>query len=94
MQWSPSERLLLSAGARYDWVRFDLDDRSSPTATTAAARTMAALSGNIGVSWSFGDQFVPYVNVSTSFETPTTTELVNKPDGSGDSTPISDRSAR
>jgi iron complex outermembrane recepter protein len=44
---------------------------------------MAALSGNIGASWSFDTRFVPYVNVSTAFETPTTTELVNKPDGSG-----------
>ena len=43
---------------------------------------MSALSGNIGASWSFEEQFVPYVNVSTSFETPTTTELVNQPDGS------------
>ena len=56
---------------------------SCPTATTAGTATMSALSGNIGASWSFGDQFVPYVNVSTSFETPTTTELVNQPDGSG-----------
>jgi iron complex outermembrane receptor protein len=44
---------------------------------------MAAASGNIGLSWSLNDRFVPYLNVSTSFETPTTTELVNKPDGSG-----------
>ena len=44
---------------------------------------MSALSGNVGASWSFGERFVPYVNVSTAFETPTTTELVNQPDGSG-----------
>jgi iron complex outermembrane receptor protein len=37
----------------------------------------------VGASWAFGDRFVPYVNVSTAFETPTTTELVNKADGSG-----------
>jgi iron complex outermembrane recepter protein len=37
----------------------------------------------VGASWAFNDQFIPYVNISTSFETPTTTELVNKPDGSG-----------
>jgi iron complex outermembrane recepter protein len=43
---------------------------------------MSALSGNAGLSWSFDQRFVPYVNVSTSFETPTTTELVNQPDGS------------
>jgi iron complex outermembrane receptor protein len=44
---------------------------------------MAAASGNVGLSWSLNQQFVPYVNVYTSFETPTTTELVNKPDGTG-----------
>ncbi len=49
----------------------------------SGARTMSSLSGNVGASWSFGDPFVPYVNVSTSFETPTTTELANQPDGSG-----------
>lgn len=83
VQWSPQERLLLSAGARYDWVRFDLDDRFLADGDDSDAQTMAAVSGNLGASWSFGQQFVPYLNVSTSFETPTTTELVNKPDGSG-----------
>ncbi len=52
-------------------------------ATTAASAPCRRPSGNIGASWSFGDHLVPYVNVSTSFETPTTTELVNQPDGSG-----------
>ncbi|HEU5304760.1 MAG TPA: TonB-dependent receptor, partial [Gemmatimonadales bacterium] len=83
VQWSPNERLLLSAGTRYDWVRFSLSDRFLTDGDDSDARTMAALSGNVGASWSFSDRFVPYVNVSTSFETPTTTELVNKPDGSG-----------
>lgn len=83
VQWNPVERLLLSAGVRYDWVRFDLSDRYLDDGDDSDARTMAALSGNVGASWSFGDHFVPYVNLSTAFETPTTTELVNKPDGSG-----------
>lgn len=83
LQWSPQEKLLLSAGVRYDWVRFDLDDRFLADGDDSGARTMAALSGNVGASWSFGQQFVPYLNISTSFETPTTTELVNKPDGTG-----------
>ena len=79
LQWSPVEPLLLSTGARYDWVRFSLDDRYLGDGfDDSGARTMSALSGNVGASWSFGDPFVPYVNVSTSFETPTTTELVNK----------------
>jgi iron complex outermembrane recepter protein len=84
LQWGPDERLLLSGGARYDWVRFAVDDRYFGDGfDNSGARTMAAASGNVGASWSFGNQFVPYVNVSTSFETPTTTELVNRPDGAG-----------
>ena len=83
VQWSPNEQLVLSAGTRYDWVRFSLDDRFVADGDDSDDRTMAALSGNIGASWSFSDQFVPYVNISTAFETPTTTELVNKADGTG-----------
>ena len=82
VQWSPNERLLLSSGARFDWVRFNLDDRFLTNGDDSGDRSMSALSGNVGASWSFGERFVPYVNVSTSFETPTTTELVNQPDGS------------
>jgi iron complex outermembrane receptor protein len=44
---------------------------------------MSAVSGNLGLSLSLGEHFVPYVNVATAFETPTTTELANQPDGSG-----------
>ncbi len=84
LQWTANEHLLLSGGARFDWVRFDLDDRYLGDGfDDSGARTMSSLSGNVGASWAFGDRFVPYVNVSTAFETPTTTELVNKPDGSG-----------
>ena len=84
VQWSPNEQLLISTGLRYDWVRFDLDDRYTGDGfDDSSARTMSALSGNVGASWTFDSRFIPYVNVSTAFETPTTTELVNQPDGSG-----------
>jgi iron complex outermembrane receptor protein len=84
VQWSPREELLVNAGARYDWVRFDVTDHHlTDGADNSGERTNAALSGHVGASWSFGDRFVPYVNVSTSFETPTTTELVNQPNGTG-----------
>jgi iron complex outermembrane receptor protein len=83
VQWTAAPQILLSGGVRYDWVRFDLDDRFLSDGDDSGARTMAALSGNAGISWSAGPGFVPYLNVSTSFETPTTTELVNKPDGTG-----------
>jgi iron complex outermembrane recepter protein len=83
LQWSPQREFLVSVGARYDWVRFDLADRFLTDGDDSGDKTMAAASGNVGLSWSVNDKFVPYLNVSTSFETPTTTELVNKPDGTG-----------
>jgi len=84
LQWTVNQRLLLSGGARFDWVRFDLDDRYLGDGfNDSGSRTMSSVSGNVGASWAFGDRFVPYVNVATAFETPTTTELVNQADGSG-----------
>jgi iron complex outermembrane receptor protein len=84
LQWSPREELLLNGGLRYDWIRFEVADHHvSDGVDNSGRRTNDALSGNIGASWSFGDPFVPYVNVGTSFETPTTTELVNQPNGLG-----------
>jgi iron complex outermembrane receptor protein len=84
LSWTPNERFLVSGGARYDWVRFDVLDRHlSDGVDNSGVRTTAAFSGNVGASWSEGEEFVPYVNLSTSFETPTTTELVNQPNGTG-----------
>ncbi len=82
--WSPDERLLVNGGVRYDWVRFDVTDHHlTDGVDNSGARTNSALSGSVGVSWSEGERFIPYANVSTSFETPTTTELVNQPNGAG-----------
>jgi iron complex outermembrane recepter protein len=84
VQWSPREELLLNGGVRYDGVKFDVADHFlADGIDNSGDRTNSALSGHVGASWAFGDRFVPYVNVSTSFETPTTTELVNQPGGTG-----------
>jgi iron complex outermembrane receptor protein len=84
VQWSPRPELLLNGGARYDWVRFDVTDHHlSDGVDNSGNRTNSAASANLGASWSFGDRFIPYVNLSTSFETPTTTELVNQPNSTG-----------
>src|SRR5581483_10990153 len=49
----------------------------------SGARTLAAWSGNVGLSYLVSDALIPYANVASSFETPTPTELANRPDGSG-----------
>ena len=95
LQWSPREELLLNARRA---LRLGPVRRGRPPPERRGGQQRPAdqrrPSGNIGASWTFGDQFVPYINVSTSFETPTTTELVNQPNPSAASTPSSPRSAR
>lgn len=81
--WSPTERLFVSAGTRYDWVTFDVLDHIPSDGDNSGSRTLKSLSGNGGVSYELAPEVTPYVNVSTSFDTPTTTELANRPDRSG-----------
>jgi iron complex outermembrane recepter protein len=84
MLWTPNERLLLSAGGRYDRVTFDAEDRHfTDGADNSGNRTLDAFSGSLGASYLVTPAFIPYANIGTSFETPTTNELGNRPDGQG-----------
>ena len=84
VQWSPVRDVVLSGGARYDAVRFDVaDEHLTDGVDNSGARTMSAVSGSIGASLVRDLRFSPYVTVSTSFETPTTTELANQPNSAG-----------
>ncbi|MEN8376632.1 MAG: TonB-dependent receptor, partial [Gemmatimonadota bacterium] len=79
------DRLSVTAAARWDAVRFSVDDRLVPSggAPESGARTMSAFSPAIGALWRPGSGAAAFANLSTSFETPTTSELANQPDGSG-----------
>ena len=80
LHWSPSADVALSGGLRYDAVRFDVADKHLLDGVDGTGdRTMSAASGNVGATWLRYQAFSPYVTVSTSFETPTTTELANQP---------------
>jgi iron complex outermembrane receptor protein len=84
VQWTPLPALTLSAGGRYDRLAFDVKDHFfGDGANNTGSRTMAAATGHLGASYVVGDAFTPYLNVSTAFETPTTTELQVRPDGQG-----------
>jgi iron complex outermembrane receptor protein len=76
--------LLASAGVRADAVRFQVRDRlvSATNADDSGDRTLHALSPAVGLVWRATPLASIYTTLSTSFETPTTTELGNKPDGS------------
>lgn len=78
-------RTTLTAGLRYDWVKFDVNDRliTATNPDDSGDRLMRSLSGSLGVALSPSDAFTVYGSLGSSFETPTTTELANRPDTSG-----------
>jgi len=77
----------VTGGLRYDWVSFRADDRLITTTPfnpdDSGRRLMRALSGSFGVAVTPSDAVTVYGNIGTSFETPTTTELTNRPSGAG-----------
>lgn len=80
-----ANRLSLLAGARYDRQKFGADDAliSGTNPDDSGERTMSALSPSVGVSVEVRSGLRLYGNVASAFETPTTTELANRPTGSG-----------
>ncbi len=76
--------IILSGGVRSDVVRFRVRDRlvSATNPDDSGERTLHALSPSLGIVWRVATLASVYANVSRSFETPTTTELGNTPDGS------------
>lgn len=74
--------LTLSAGLRHDRTRFAADDRFLADGDASGSRTLAAWSPSAGLSLRLGPALF-FASASTAFETPTTTELVNRPDGGG-----------
>lgn len=82
----------LMAGVRYDRIGFDADDRliNGTNPDDSGDRTMSAVSPSIGITWRLGSLFDAFANYSTSFETPTTSELANQQSGAGGFNPALD----
>ena len=80
---TPAPQWIATVGLRFDHVRFEVDDRLTANGDDSGERTMSMLAPSAGVVWSRHPAFEPYGGIRTSFETPTTTELANRPDGSG-----------
>jgi iron complex outermembrane receptor protein len=81
-QWRPGNRVTVDAGVRYDWLAFAVEDRHLTDGVDNSGTTDEnALSGNLGLVWDASDRFNTYGQISTAFETPTTTELVSTASG-------------
>jgi iron complex outermembrane recepter protein len=73
-----TERFTVSAGVRADWLHFNTDDEIG--AEQEGSRTFFSVNPSVGLNYRM-DRSRLFINFSTSFESPTTTELVNRPEG-------------
>ncbi len=76
--------ITVNLGLRYDWLLFKDHDYLQPTtshSSQSGRRIFDAFSPSAGVTFHTGSSDI-YANYRTAFEAPTTTELVNRPDGS------------
>jgi iron complex outermembrane recepter protein len=72
----------LSAGVRADFVRFELQDHYlADGRDNSGTRNLHAVSPMFGLVTRLSARHAWYVNVASAFETPTTTELGNQPNG-------------
>lgn len=90
-------RLDVTAALRYDRFRFEADDRffgpgAGGDPDDSGERTMDRLSPSVGLIARVADGVDLFANVASALETPTTTELVNRPDGAGGFNPALDPS--
>jgi iron complex outermembrane receptor protein len=78
-------RVMLLFGARYDRIAFTAEDRliGAGNPDDSGDRTMSAVSPSIGLTVNLAPRLDVYTNYSTSFETPTTSELANQESGAG-----------
>ena len=86
---APHPRVHLLVGARLDRTRFQARDRfTTGDPDDSGTRSLGAVSPSAGISLVLEGGFVAYGNAGTAFETPTTTELVNRPSGAGGFNPV------
>jgi iron complex outermembrane receptor protein len=80
-----TSRLSVTGTLRSDRTRFEVTDRraTDPALAEPLPRTLSAVSPMLGLNYRIGLLSSAYASVSTSFETPTTTELANRPEGVG-----------
>lgn len=78
-------RATFLGGARYDQFRFAAQDHliDSVNPDDSGVRKMSSTSPTLGVSYVLLPAVSLYANVATGFQTPTTTELTNRPSGAG-----------
>jgi iron complex outermembrane receptor protein len=78
-----SDHWELVAGARYDRIQYRVSDAFFTDGDQSGAQTLNQGSGTLGGLYHLAPGHRIYLNGSTVFETPTTTELINNSSGAG-----------
>lgn len=73
----------ITVASRMDLFRFQADDRLQIPRDHSGKRSFQRLSPMAGITWTASPGLHLFGNVTTAFQTPTTSELSNRPDGSG-----------
>ncbi len=76
-------RWRLTAGGRYDWYSFDVDDGFLADGDDSGRRNFGHFSPMLGVQFTPATWINLYSSFATAFQTPTASELSNLPDGGG-----------
>ena len=77
-----TDRLAVTGGLRVDGLRFEADDELLRDGDDSGDRTFSAWSPTLGLSYDLGSALL-FAHYSSAFETPTTSELSNRPDRGG-----------
>jgi len=80
---SLTDQMQLTLGVRYDQVDFSVTDHYLSDGDDSGNRELDDISPMVGIAYQLNDNTSLYSTVSTSFETPTTTEFANPAGGGG-----------
>jgi len=78
-----TDQMQLTLGVRYDQVDFSVTDHFLSDGDDSGSRDLDDVSPMVGLAYQLNDNTSLYSTVSTSFETPTTTEFANPAGGGG-----------
>ena len=78
-----TEDLKFLFGVRYDLIRLKASDYFTSDGDQSGSSTLSRYSPTLGIVYSFAENASLYGNISSSFETPTLSELSNNPSGEG-----------
>ena len=84
----PVGKLTVMTGVRHDRIKFRATDHITAPTDESGERDMSASSPSIGATFEVTPMLSLFTNYSTSFETPTTSELANQESGVGGFNPV------